>query len=331
MAKRDKNQKLIEKIDFLLEKLEAETNPFKRALYTIKLEHLHLRLQKEINIINIKERFEQERQERIESLNERRKERTLDKMNNILNRNTYAAILNQNSDFDPASPNFAFQDELENMAGGDINKLIEELRKIGRDQIADRILEAVNTRKEYEQAKEKIEEMKNEGKRTQKEVKKENIKSSIKENALIVKEKTNIFKRIFNSIKAGINEYKKTKEANKLYEEEKANIQAKITGRKNREIDAVNAQYNVELAKIQALIDELNASRDKVISKINEKYNDQLSEQIDNKTNFRIELRNEEAANRVNDIVEEFNSKQTEQQQEESEQEVEQQEEPEQE
>ena len=295
----NKNEKLMEKVEKLTEKIGGEQNSLKRAIYSVVLESLLGKIQKEIDIRDIKEKYSQEREDRTEEAKNRIKSNTKRKMDLINQRDYYKNQARGLSDFDPDSPKFAFKDELKLM-DGDVFKLIDDLRQEGNTELATKIEEAMIARDNHEQAKEELQDLKSEGIKINKQVSRQNAKSSVKETALVAAKKVNIFKRAFDSIKKGIKEYRETRKENKEFKKESKSIKVELQERQNEELENLNREY-------EQLMLELKEKR----SEIQERYSRQKSS-VKNRENFAHSLRNQEASERSNTIVQEFKNRQPE-------------------
>ena len=298
--KENKNQKLIEKVDNVIEKLNAEKNPFKRAFYTVKLEMLNARIQKEIDIREIKEKYEKEKEERLEEANNAIRGNTKGKFNSIKTRNYYENKMEELSDFDPKSRNFAFKDELD-MAGGDIEKMLNELHDSGNNEIALKIEEAIEAREKYEEAKDDLHQMKSEGFKIQTKASWENVKSTTKETAIVVAKKTNVFKTFLNAIKKGIQEFNESRKANKEFKKETYNIKLDVEERRNSELSDLEAEYQRQKEEYEEIMKKIEDKR----AGIDAKYNRE-SRRVDRRDNLSHKYRNEEAAAKSNLIKQKF-------------------------
>lgn len=319
MADKNKNEKLIEKIDSVIEKLNSEKNPFKRAFYTVKLEMLNARIQKEIDIMEIKEKYEKEKEERLEEANNEIRGNTKEKFNRIKTRDFYRKEMENLSDFDPKSSDFAFRDELD-MAGGDIEKLLDGLHNDGNNDIALKIEAAIEAREKYEEAKDDLHQMKSEGFKIQTKTNFENAKSTAKETALVVAKRTNIFKTFFNAIKKGFEEFNQTRKDNKAFKLESKRITAEIKQREDENISNLNASYKEqraaleeELARIQEKMDDLETLHERQkegVHQMHQNQYDKVGEAANASVEFRRQNRNKEATEKTNLIVQKFMDKQ---------------------
>lgn len=308
----NKDQKLLNKINDLCEKLEQEENPLKRGIYVAKLDFLLARVQKELDIAQIKEEHQQKREEIKQKFNEEKRQKTKDKQDAIVESDSYKRKLIQNSRYDPHSPDFVFFDEL-NDVGGDWTKLVEELRNNGDEEIANRIETAVSYRQGYEEAEENLEKHKEEGRSIRQEAFLEENKDKIKETSLILKKrvKVNLFTRIFNGIKTGFKEIKRgfqeiIKQTNfeldlddqvreKRAEENKLALQ---------EIQELDGKYNNEMQALQDLdkeynkkILELTAKYEEEIKKLQEQYKKPKQELQEKYANLQKEIQSRHIQN----------------------------------
>lgn len=209
VMEKSKSEKLMEKINLLADKIENEKNPIKRTLYSIKAKMVIAKLDREIEIQNLKEQYGNEIADRSEDA----KYEKIDTRSGILKINNrireIERQLNTDRAYDPNSREFMFgQGEIENNGG--VNEYAEILRASGRpDQIqaAGKMQEMQALREELNSLKDELEERKNGLGAIDFETEEANRKSERKMNALVLK--TNTWTRVtdwFKSIGAGLKE-----------------------------------------------------------------------------------------------------------------------------
>lgn len=207
--KQSKSEKLMEKINLLAEKIENEKNPLKRTLYSIRAKMVIAKLDREIEIQNLKEQYDNEVADRVDDA-EYAKMDTRSDILGINNRMREIEIqLNMDRAYDPNSRDFMFgQGEV--VTNGGIEQYADILRASGRaEQVhaADKMQEMQALREELNTLKEELEARKFELEDIDFETEKENRKSERKMTALVLK--TNTWTRVtdwFKSIGAGVKE-----------------------------------------------------------------------------------------------------------------------------
>lgn len=236
--RQSKSEKLMEKINLLAEKIENEKNPIKRTLYSIKAKMVIAKLDREIEIQNIKEQYNNEIADRVEDT-EYTKMDTRSDILGINNRIREIEIqLNIDRAYDPNSRDFMFgQGEV--AANGGTQQYAEVLRASGRPeqiQAADKMQEMQALREELNGLKEELEARKYELEVIDLETDKANMKAERKMNALVLK--TNTWTRVtdwFKSIGAGL---KEAFTGNKVAAEANANKKAIKSLNRSKKNDA---------------------------------------------------------------------------------------------
>lgn len=304
---KNKDKKLLDKVEKLCQKLETEENALKRAIYSAKLNFLMARIQKELDIIEIKEKYNEEIENIEQFANIRAKEITRTKMKAIQEKKKYSSRLSGIAEFDPTSSDFAFQEELDSV-GGDVNKLIEMLKEDGEDVIAESIERACELGKKYDEYDTMLEESKSKRKEIEKEMKTRKKEKERENKALVSKRKENIFKRIFNAIKNGIAEYKNKKIAKKAYENDISNFENLENQNEEEELEIVNKEYQKKLQEIEAdyqkRLENLNEKYEKLKNEVQEPHAKNKEEFRKNKTSeYRASMVNDEAIKKTRELA----------------------------
>lgn len=242
--KKTKSELLTEKCNKLVEKLETEKSPIKRALYSVKLKILIAKIEKELEIQNIQENYGIEREEIKYNFANYRKNYRKEIGEFAKNIRIYQNKLARNAEYDPYSKEFLYpKSEIEREGG--IDNFIDSLRDDDdyRSKDLANIIEAtLEDRRILEEMQEELSEKQNVLENLDTMRKKEIKKSEKEEKALIKKEKIGIFQSIKMFFDGMIAEFKANKEKrnnikeiNKFEKEEITNIKKE---KKNLEKDA---------------------------------------------------------------------------------------------
>lgn len=263
---KNKDEKLVEKIEDLCNKIEKEENKLKIGIYKAKLSFLLLKIQKEIDLNEIKEKYEAKIKDVDKQVKEISKDITENKKKAILSKKKCVAELNKLAEYDPESSEFVFQEELD-MVAGDVDELIKTLRENNEEDVADSIELACYYREEYKECNEELRKNKNKNKEIIDEsikIKKKN-KKEYKSHVFKTKKKENIFKQIFLSIKNGWDEYKAQDRFKKEYETRKNKFEREQRKKEKEELEELEKEYKQNLEKFQK-------EYEKQLNKLNKEY-----------------------------------------------------------
>ena len=249
LEKSEKGQELFKKVANLCKKVETEKSPFKRQVLAASLRSLQSRIEKEIEIQKIKNKYDKERTKLKTNIDvdKRKREKTIaQETKNI--KNLYQQI-GSIAEYDYESENFLFDDKTVEEYGG-IDGLIEAYENSGDEELietAQNIKEARQAREDLKTSKINLAQARKED--IDKSHKKEEKKIKKEEKGLIKKEKGNIFQRLsgfFKNVKQGVKNYlderKQVKEeANKIYE---ANAKKSFKNTRQSILDDLNVDIN---------------------------------------------------------------------------------------
>lgn len=278
--KKTKSEILMEKINTLAEKIEGEENPIRRMLYSIRAKMVIAKLDREIQLQELQEKYASERTIR----NEKAEKDKIDSRSDIITINQrineIRKQLQKEEEYDPKSTNFIFgKKEIERYDG--VEEYVNALKASKRpEQImaAEKIQENYKLRRELEDLEDELEEKQFTLDEINEEKKWDDRKSKVKETALVVKSKVNIFSKIadfFRSVKESVKEtfyeHKKIDEIRKKETDER-----KDTDNTLKEMKAkVKEEYK---QKMKQLMEEY----EKIQDDMDLKFNDQEKEvQVD--------------------------------------------------
>lgn len=228
----EKSKKLIWKVDDLTRRIEEEKKPWKKHILAFKVKMLISKIQREIDLNNIRDSYQVKKDE----LKRTRETRELDGIDNIAGLNAQILRMRReidsNEEYDVESPYFMYPKKYVQDIGG-TGELIDKLKqsqKIESQQAAQRIERISQKREQLQELEDKLMQEQDALSNSKREYNIENAKNSISKNALILKQKMNIFSRIglffsnmMEEAKLHRDERKQNSELDaKLKEEEKA-------------------------------------------------------------------------------------------------------------
>lgn len=264
---KSKATNLINKCMELAEKIEKEKSRIKRTVYSIKIKMLIAKIEKELDIRELQEKYSIERENREEELSEEKADARTESIKISRQIKTLKKELKNNREFDYSSKSFLFPKE-EVKAEGGIDKYIEILRTSGsveQEEVADDIQQTLDKRRKLEELEKKLQDRKELLKIADKKAKWDNRKSKITEVALITAKKANFFDKIatfFRSIRDNFkdnkNEFaemmdidKKRREELKSSEIKNANSVKKIKEDFEQEKRKIDREYQEKMQKLQ--------------------------------------------------------------------------------
>ena len=196
----EKAKKLHEKINLLCDKVEQEKSPLKRHMLTFQIKMLTSKIQKEIDIQNIQEKYNEKRE--LASWKKQSKEENL--INSIAELKTDIDALKRyikgNEEYDYESENFLYPKDFVESRGG-IQGFSENLKqsdKQATQRVAAKIEEVATARAELNELNEQLKEEQNKLSKSDANYDKYINYLNHKEKALIKQEKGNIFSRMGN-------------------------------------------------------------------------------------------------------------------------------------
>lgn len=188
-----KSKKLLDKIDLLTQKIETEKSPLKRHLLSFKVKRLIARIQKEIDLNNIKDYYQGLR----EDLKLEIEENDANALNSVaIMTNKIKKLqmeLRGNEEYDAESQYFMYPQQFVKQTGG-VDKLVEKLKQspqIESQQAAQRIEAMAEKRKELESLYDELEQAQDDLKNGQKDYRKQQIKYTIEEKSMLLRRKVN--------------------------------------------------------------------------------------------------------------------------------------------
>lgn len=188
-----KSQKLLDKINSLKEKIEKEKSPLKRHLLSFKVKRLIARIQKEIDLNNIKDYYQGLR----EDLKLEIEENDANALNSVaIMTNKIKKLqmeLRGNEEYDAESQYFMYPQQFVKQTGG-VDKLVEKLKQspqIESQQAAKKIESMAEKRKELESLYDELEQAQDDLKNGQKDYRKQQIKYTIEEKSMLLRRKVN--------------------------------------------------------------------------------------------------------------------------------------------
>lgn len=195
-----KSKKLLDKIDLLTEKIEAEKSPLKRHLLSFKVKRLIARIQKEIDLNNIKDYYQGLRED-LKVKKEEKDAEALDSVALMTNKIKKLQMeLSGNEEYDAESQYFMYPQQFVKQTGG-VDKLVEKLKRspqIESQRAAERIESMAEKRKELDSLYDELEQAQDDLKNGQKDYRKQQIKYTIKEKSMVLKQKVNFLPGIAN-------------------------------------------------------------------------------------------------------------------------------------
>lgn len=214
MSEKTKAQKLYEKCKKLAENYEKEESLAKRILYGTKLKMAIAKLDREIDLDNIKQKFEKEKEGRDANLSESKKDKRKNISELTKRIKSLKRELKSNSEYDYKSEKFMYPKSDVNSMGG-INNYIDELRK-SKDpdliETADKIEKASSLREKIEGLEEDLAKEKDDLRYADKRAKVEDKKAKMQETAMVVRKKANIFSRVGDFFKSAYQNMREARE-----------------------------------------------------------------------------------------------------------------------
>lgn len=212
-SKRTKSQKLYDKVNDLATKIENEPNVIKRTLYSIRAKLVLAKIQRQIDIKEIRDRYEAERKQN----DEEAEFDEIDSRDDIIyltsRVNELQDEIKRNSNYDYQSSKFMFgKGEVERKGG--VDNYIERLKQSGRLRqvtVAERMKYVEELKKELSDRQAELADKQERLAEIDDNRKLKNKTSKTEETALVVKKKINIFAKIsnfFRNVVAGIKEGK---------------------------------------------------------------------------------------------------------------------------
>lgn len=240
-----KSIELMKKVETLIKKVEQEKNPIKQHLLSFKLRMLRGKIQKELDLQNIKEEYETKR-EMLKTKKEERDQNSIDEIAKLVGRiESLRRQIESNEEYDYESPEFMYPKKLVSEVGG-IEQFADSLKgssKLETQLAADRIKSISKKREELKELKDKLKSEKD--KLDDSEINHGIAKRDLdmEEKALTITNKFNILsgiKSFFNNIKEEWADFKAEREENK-----------RLKAQEKEDMDKALKEYNMQKASIQ--------------------------------------------------------------------------------
>lgn len=278
----DKSKKLLEKIELLSQKIEQEKSPLKRHIFAFRVKMLIAKIQREIDIQNLKDSYEGKRKDLLEG-KEKRETSSLDNIAVLTTKiKAMQREINGNEEHDPESPFFMYPKNYVEQSGG-IENLINRLKesdKVESQQAAKRIGEIALKRQELNQLYDELRQEQENLEYSQEDYEEDKDDLDVEEKSLVFKQKFNIFSRIgdfFRNLTGQVKEYR----------EEKRQMKDLTTRQKEDEI-AIEEEF-------ERRMEELKEEHEKAKQEIRDRHQGERGEQQsqlgqDTAANFRKQM-----------------------------------------
>lgn len=244
----EKSKKLMEKIELLSQKIEQEKSPLKRHLLVFQVKMLIAKIQREIDLQNIKSSYDEKRK----ALLIEKDERETDSVDNIAILNGKIKQLQKeikgNEEYDVKSSSFMYPKKYVEQLGG-VENLAEKLRGSRNQEAqraAGRIEEIARKREELDRLKEELQEEQENLKYSQSDYKRDKRDLKRQEMGLVVRKKFNIFSRIgefFRNIAEQVTEYREEKSEMKELKGLQKEDEIKLKEAYEREMQRLKEEY----------------------------------------------------------------------------------------
>lgn len=285
--KKTKSEKLEEKINALIEKIENEKDPNKRALYSIKASVILEKINEELELQEAKEKYESERQEKRENVKDEKSDIRNEIMRLNIRKDYIKRKISEQSRYDSDSKNFILSgdnDEILNQGGiyQYLNNVLRTSGKLEQMDVADKIEQVENLKSELAQVEKDLQSRSNELKGIQMESQNDEISAKVKQTALVVKSKVNIFTKMRNFFKIVKDNVKSAWQEKKKLNEIKSNnkIDMEFADEYRQEEKEVEEIYyslekervNENYPGLEEKMEEIRKKYDKIYADIDRKY-----------------------------------------------------------
>lgn len=241
----EKSKKLMAKIEKLSQKIEEEKSPLKRHVMSFQVKMILAKIQREINIQDIRDNYNDIR-DSISARKERREDISLNEIASINNEiRALKREISRNEEYDASSPYFLYPEKYVKQSGGvsRITKKLKESKNPDAQETAAKIEEIAQKRQRLDQLYDDLE--------NEQELLEDNnidYKHDIKsinreEKALVLKQKFNIFSRIGNF-------FKNMTEEIKAYREEKKEIK-ELKYEQDEQLDKLDEIYERKMQELK--------------------------------------------------------------------------------
>ena len=283
-----KAKKLEEKVNILIEKIENEKNPFKKHILQFKVKMLITKIQREIDIVKIKEEF---KAQRIEKKREKmdREDENVENIGDLTSQiEELEGILATNARYDYASSKFIYPKDYIEKKGG-IEKFKEQLeskKDQQSSQIANKIEAVAEVRQELEKLEQQLQEKQQQLSESDKIYNEDIKKINKEERSLIRTQKMDIFTKIgtwFKNLTGQIKEFFAERKENKELKTQQAADINKVENEENEKASEIEKRQKEEEQKIidkyNQMLEKIQAEMDAALAEHQEK-SDTENEQI---------------------------------------------------
>ena len=250
----EKSKQLLEKIDNLTQRMETEESPLKKHILAFQVKRLIAKIQREIDLNNIRDSYQAKRDE----LKKSKEQRELAGVDNIAGLNEQIMQLkreiNGNEEYDVQSPYFMYPKKYVEQIGGPealANKM-KSSKKVETQQAAKRIENVVQKRKELQELEDKLAKEQEDLEYSNEDYKADQKGLNREEKSLIIKQKMNIFSRIGEFFNNMIEEAK-------LYREERKQNK-ELDAKENEEEAALDEEYAKKIEELKREQEERRAA-----------------------------------------------------------------------
>ena len=251
-----KAQKLIKKVDKLIEKIEGEKSVFVKHVLTFKIKRLIAKIQKEIDIIAIKENYELER----EALKTQKENDEVDARDNVASLTANIRRLQReidgNEEYDVESPYFMYPEEYVKRVGGPeaLADQLEKSDKVESQQAATRIKSVAQKRKELEDLEQQLSEEQERLKYSAKDYKHDINASKREETTMVLKQRFNIFtgiKTFFTTLVEQVKSYREEKRQLKELDSQQKEDEKTIEEEYEKKMEEATEQYEKKMEELR--------------------------------------------------------------------------------
>lgn len=257
----EKSKKLMKKVEILTEKIEQEKNPLKRHFFAFRVKMLIAKIQKEIDLQNMRQSYKLKR----EQLKANKQESEMENVDKISM--TTAEIkqlkkeLKGNEEYDYESSKFMYPKEYVEKNGGieEFAEKLKESKSVETQNAAAKIESMAVKRQQLEELEDDLKTYKDELRDSDKNYDKQVSSLNFKEKSLVVVEKVNIFSKIklaFSNITGQVREYFEERKENKLLKAEQLKEQEELEEAYNQQI----AELKEQLEQAKQELKEKNES-----------------------------------------------------------------------
>lgn len=250
----EKSKQLLEKIDNLTQRMEKEESPLKKHILAFQVKRLIAKIQREIDLNNIRDSYQAKRDE----LKKSKEQRELEGVDNIAGLNEQIMQLkreiNGNEEYDVQSPYFMYPKKYVEQIGGPealANKM-KSSKKVETQQAAKRIENVAQKRKELQELEDKLAKEQEDLEYSNEDYKADQKGLNREEKSLIIKQKMNIFSRIGEFFNNMIEEAK-------LYREERKQNK-ELDAKENEEEAALDEEYAKKIEELKREQEERRAA-----------------------------------------------------------------------